>query len=117
MLLECANSRYGQHTVHYIQGDDIKYSFQSRAGAILSRIQFTCIKLLFESITSYLFASPTDIDVNSDVVCLLVLTLLSSSFRSFRDYPKWWYQLKTDLRLKKLIDKIVSTVSITYVSL
>ena len=60
--------------MHYIQGADIKYIIQSLAGAMLSRIHL--YQTIFESLISYLFASATDIDVNSDVVCLLVLTLL-----------------------------------------
>ena len=86
MLFECAQFHYDQYIVHYIQGGDIKYIIQSLAGATLSRIHL--YQTFFESLISYLFACATDIDVNSDVVFWLVLTLLSQSFRSFRHYPK-----------------------------
>ena len=57
-------------------------------------VKFTFIKLLLSKI-SYPSASATDIDVNSDVVCFLVLALLLSSFRSFRHSPKRRCHFKT----------------------
>ena len=54
----------------------MKGSIQSLAGAIPSRIHL--IQTVFESIVSYPSTSSSEVDVNSDVACLLFLPLLSS---------------------------------------